>query len=150
MFVFFFSVGSFLRKKRGIFKIKKNIRSKVEPKKIRDLKFISFFYIWKVFLNLKRFWEGEVKFYLRWVTLKFFKRNFIPRNKKERDRKDKVLQIFRTICGKLIWESVRETKFFEFEYFSFLFLFCFLFFVFVLSKSFKVHLISSFLYGSFP
>ena len=52
---------------------------------------------------------------------KVFKRNFIQRNKKERNRKDKALQIFCTICGKHIWESVRETKFFEFEYFFFLF-----------------------------
>ena len=31
-----------------------------------------------------------------------------------------MLQIFSTICRKLIWESVRETMFFEFESFSFL------------------------------
>ena len=33
---------------------------------------------------------------------KVFKRKFIQRNKKEKDRKDKVLQIFCTICRKLI------------------------------------------------
>ena len=39
------------------------------------------------------------------------------------DSKVIVLQNFSTIGGKLIWESVQKTKFFEFETFSFLFLF---------------------------
>ena len=62
---------------------------------------------------------------------KIFKKEFYT--KKERGRKDIVLQIFSTICGRLMWESVWETKFFEFEHFSFLFFF------FVLSKSSEAH-----------
>ena len=58
---------------------------------------------------------------------KVLKMNFIQK-KQERDWKDKVQQIFSTICRKLIWESVWETRFFEFEYFSF-----------ILLKSFRVH-----------
>ena len=69
-----------------------------------------------IMLNVK---QGGIKYHFlsRWYDSTW------DWNEKERDRKDEVLQIFRTICGKLIWESVRETKFFEFEPFSFLFSF---------------------------
>ena len=61
-------------------------------------------------------------------TIKFLKGNFIQRNKKGRGRKDKVLQIFSTICRK---ENVSRKQsslnlcLFLF-FFSFFFFFCFI------------------------
>ena len=50
----------------------------------------------------------------------FFKKEILyKRNKKERDRKDQVLQISVQFAGTYL----RETKFLEFEYFFFLFSF---------------------------
>ena len=56
---------------------------------------------------------------------KNFQRNLIQRNKKENYRKDKVFQIFRTICRKLIWdrESGKQSSL---NLSLFLYFFCFI------------------------
>ena len=64
-----------------------------------------------------------------------FKREFYTKEK-EKDRKDKVLQICTTICWNLPERVSGKQKFFEFEYlkkkffFSFFFFVCFVFFLF--------------------
>ena len=55
---------------------------------------------------------------------KVFKGNFIQRNKKERDRKDNVLQILSTICGNR--SEIESRKQSSLNLSLFLFFFCFI------------------------